>query len=462
MLVPDPDITLTVTAPGGSPVDLTAHLAWSGTLNQMSITQNFGRQGDTAQFPLVDEFLTGSPHFVIRPASRVSLVDNHLATTLFGGVVSDPVQQMTGPTRSEWTLNATDYTIYADNSTPVTAQFIGQPIDQMVIEVTRQANCGITAARVADGGFVAPGPVLPSVSLPYGSLSDQWRTLAQLAGQVTPYGWYVDDRLRLHFYDASSALDSGVTFTTHPTVAGSATEGHIALDSQNAYEWDLTSLHNKILVQGATQTIFSPVNGGQTDTFRGDGVAVAWPLRFTVSFVSKLTVGGRITATTMVEAGGTPSGSWDIIQNTNGAWFLITTTPPGPGVVLKIWYDYQVPIVAQAQDVASQALYTGPNNGVYGEFVNDTTLITQSMALARAQRERTEYAFAAERCTFTTTEDWLGWVRSGYVFQYINQFVPDSQAGYAFGINDEFLAIQNTVTWGRGGYRTMLLKGVRL
>ena len=118
--------------------------------------------------------------------------------------------------------------------------------------------------------------------------------------------------------------------------------------------------------------------------------------------------------------------------------------------------------MAQASEPASQALYTGPNGGIFGEFVSDSTLLTSAMALARAQRERTEYAFAAERATFSTTEDWIGWVRAGYVFRYINQFVPDSQAGYAFGINDTFLAIQNTVTFGRGGYRTMVLKGVRV
>lgn len=462
MTIPVPSVTFKVTPPGGAPVNLTQYLTWSGHQQQMTITQNFGRQGDTAQLPLVDEFLTGSPHFAIRPESRVSLVDNNLGITLFAGVVSDPVQSITGPTRSEWTLNAVDHTFYADNSTPVTATFVGQSIDQMVIAITELANCGITAASIADGGFVAPGPVLPSVALTYASLSDQWKTLAQLAGQVTPYGWFVDEDLQLHFYDATTALDSGVTFTTHPTVAGSATEGHIALDSQNQYEWDGTSVHNRILVQGATQTIFSPQTGPQTDTRLGDGVTAAWPLRFTVSSVGQLLVGGARTTVTMVQAGGVPSGVWNVIQNTNGQWFLTTTAPPGRGVVIKIWYDYQVPIVAQASDPASQALYTGPNGGIFGEYINDTSLITQGMALARAQRERTEYAFAAERATFSTTEEWIGWVRAGNVFGYINQFVPDSQTNYSFGLNDTFLAIQNTVTWTQGFYRTMLLKGVRV
>lgn len=463
MVVPIPNLSLNLTPPGGSPTNYATKLAWSGTQQQMTITQNFGRQGDTAQLPLVDDYAaTGTPTLIVPVMSRVALVDNNLATTLFAGVVTDPILQITGPNRNEWQLNCTDYTAYADNSTPITGEFIGQSIDQIVVQLTEQANCGITAATVADGGFVAPGPVLPSVAIPYMSLSSAWKTMAQLAGQVTPYGWYVDELLRLHFYDATTALNSGVTFTTHPTVAGSATEGHIALDSQNAYEWDGTSIHNRILVQGATQTVYSPTTGAQTDTFAGDGISMAWPLRFTVANVSQLLIGGANTTVTTVQAGGTPSGQWNAIQNASGQWFLTSTSAPATGTLIRIWYDYQIPIVAQASDAASQAAYTGPNGGIFGEFVSDSTLITQNMALARAQRERTEYAFAAERATFTATEEWVGWVRAGYTFGYVNQFVPDSQNSYAFGINDTFLVIQNTVTFGRGGYRTMLIKGVRI
>lgn len=461
MSVPRPNLTLTITPPGGSPTNYTQYMAYDGANQQLTITQNFGRQGDTATIALVDEYAT-TPHILIKVQSQIKLVDNAIGVTLFAGVVDDPSLMITGPNRNEWTLQCTDYTYYADNSQPITGQFIGLTTDEIVVELTQQADCGVTAATVADGGFVAPGPQLPSVSIPYSSLSAAWRTIAQLAGQVTPYGWYVDENRALHFYDATSAQDSGVTFTTTPTVAGSATEGHIGLDDQNTYEWDGTSIHNLILVQGANQTIYSPVSGNPTDTFRADSVASQWPLRYTVDFIDQLKVGGSTVTATMVEAGATPTGVWNVIQNANGAWFLTTTNPPGAGVLIKIWYDYEVPVVAQAQDTNSQATYSGPNRGVFGEFVSDQSLLTTSMALARAQRERQEYGFAVERATFSTTEDWIGWVRSGQVFQYINRFIPDAQAGYSIGINDDFLAIQNTVTFGEGGYRTMLMTGVRI
>ena len=52
-----------------------------------------------------------------------------------------------------------------------------------------RAGCGITAQHVADGGYVAGGPLLASFVLNYTTLSDAWKRLATLAGQVTPYGW---------------------------------------------------------------------------------------------------------------------------------------------------------------------------------------------------------------------------------------------------------------------------------
>ena len=49
-----PNLTFTVTPPGGSPIDYTSKLAWSGAGQSPTINQQFGRQGDTAVFPLID------------------------------------------------------------------------------------------------------------------------------------------------------------------------------------------------------------------------------------------------------------------------------------------------------------------------------------------------------------------------------------------------------------------------
>ena len=131
-------------------------------------------------------------------------------------------------------------------------------------------------------------------------------------------------------------------------------------------------------------------------------------------------------------------------------------------MVLRLWYDYQIPVVAQANDYASQREFPGPNGGVFSEYISDSTLTTVPMALARAQRERTEYAFPVERATFNSSEDFLGWVRSGQTFRYVNSLIPDAKRGYALGVNDHFLITANTVSFSRGGYRQCQITAVRI
>lgn len=461
-MVAAPSLTLTVTPPGGSPVDYSTNLTWAGASNTPTINQNFGRQGDTASLPIVEE-IKGTPSIHIPADSRVKLYDNLAGQTLFAGVCNKPVL-IASATLNEWQLACTDYTYYADNAL-VHGEFIGLTVDQIVVALTQQAGCGITAASIADGGFVAPGPQLASFVLNYTPLSTAWRKLAQLAGQVTPYGWFVDENLRLHFFDSTTAQSSGVTFTTSPTgTGGSLTEGHFIGDGQCGYEWDGTSIRNRIYVQGANQTIsYGSTTNAPTDTWQADGISMAWPLRYTVTGSPVLQVGGVTTSVTVVQAGSTGSGAWQVVQSSAGNWSLVTTgVAPAAGVVLKIWYNYLVPVVATVNDYASQATYSGPNGGVYAEYINDSSLTTFPMALSRAQRERTEYSFAVERITFTTDESWLGWIRAGQTCQIVNSLIPDAQAGYSWGINATFIVIANSVSFGQGGYRQCSITAVRI
>jgi hypothetical protein len=165
----------------------------------------------------------------------------------------------------------------------------------------------------------------------------------------------------------------------------------------------------------------------------------------------------------VVTGGGSTSAAWSVQQNAFGGWFLIAATAPAAGTSIKIWYDYQAPVIAQASDFPSQQTYTGPNGGIYSEFISDSTLSTTAMALSRAQRERVEYAFAAERLSFNATEEFFGYVRAGETFAATNFGIPDSRSSYSWGLTGAtFLCVSNTVTISTGGYRRMQIRGVRL
>lgn len=461
-----PHLTLTITPPGGSPATYTQYLAYDGANQQNTITQNFGRQGDTATFALMEDYSEhGSPQVVVLAESQVSLYDNVAGENLFSGVVTCPtlVVQVPG-LMNEWDLTCTDYTIYADNKV-VHGTFYGYTVDQILISLTRQAACGITAVASSDGGFVEPGPQITSFIFNHGKLSDAWRQLAALAGSATPYGWFVDENLELHFFDATTAASSGVTFTTAPSsgAAGSLTEGHIAWDTTNAYNYDGTSLSNRVLVAGGTQTVSggSPTTSSPTDVWLATGVQTAWPLRFTVSGTPELHVGGVKVTVAKASAGTSVSGSWVVEQNSVGQWFLVAASAPAAGTQIQIWYTYLVPIVAQATDSQSIAAYPGPNGGIWERIVSDSSLKTMDMAMALAFQQRQEYAFIAERLAFTTTEEFAGWVRAGWTCVVDDEFAYDVQA-HVWGLTDTFLVIANQVTFtSNAGYRTMQITCVR-
>lgn len=460
-VLPLPNYTLLITPPGGSAIDYTTHLTYKGSQNQMSITQNFGRQGDMATMVLTDDWQgKANPNFVIEPESQISLYDNTASKSLFAGVVTMP-SLIPSANLNEWVLQCTDYTFYADNMY-VAGTYNGYTIDNIIVDLTKKANCGINAATVANGGFVSPAPSLPKYSINYTKLSSVWRSLAQLASQSTPYGWYVDQNRNLHFVDATTASSSGVTFTTSPTVAGSLTEGHISRTGSFRYDFDGTTIHNRILVKGGNQTILTNRKSTPTGSWRSNGVQDSWGLKFTISGTPTLKINGKSTTVQVVNAGSTSTATWQVTQNANGQWYLTTRSVPSSGSLIQVWYDYKIPITAQVDDTQSQTTYTGPNGGIYEELVSDSSLTTMSMALARAQRERTEYAFAAERTTFDTTEEFFGYLRAGETFTYDNALINDSRRSNAWGVNGSFLCISNTVNFSKGGYRKMTPTGVRI
>lgn len=461
-----PNLTLTITPPGGSPTAYTRYLTYDGANQSPTITQAYGRQGDTALLPLVDEFsATGSPSIAIPVMSQVSLYDNTAAENLFAGVINNPSMSVLDSLRNEWDCNAVDYTLYADAAI-VEGVWYGYRLDQIIVEITQKANCGITAQLASAGGFVEPGPQIASFVYNYGKLSDAWRQLAALASAVTPYGWYVDQNLELHFYDATTATASGVTFTTAPTAAGSGslTEGHIALENSNAYSYNGASLANRVLVKGATQTFSggSPSTTAPTDVWLATGVQTAWPLRATVSGTPTLYVGGVKQTVTVAASGTSTSGAWGVEQNSVGQYFLVAASAPSAGTTIKIWYTYEVPIVAQASDAASIAQYPGPNGGIFGMFVDDSQLTTMPMARAAAFQTRSEYAYAVEQFTFMTGQEFAGWVRAGWTCTIVDSRAYDFSAS-RFGLTDEFIVVSNQITFTKDlGYRTMQITAIRV
>ncbi len=434
-------------------VDLTEYVVQ----DHWTVTQNFGRQGDTATFVLRDEHHTPAPSFVVKPLSTVTFSIAN-GPTIFGGIVQNPRFQALSPQLTEWSLDCRDYTYWADSAI-VHGTYVGDTADSVVKALTALANCGIST------NHVMPAPTVSAVSLNYEQLSSAWQDLAKLASVNEDYAWFVDASGAtpdLWFYGASQAPASGITFTDDVTGQPTDTLGFYKPDF--AYEYDGSSIRNSCIVRGATYS------GKRTDNWLGNGAATSWqltyPLNSSTTNAAALTVGGVATQLTINTNSGTITTPYQLTQALNGQWSLVVTpgvgTAPGPGVLVSLAYSYQAPVVARYDDLASQRSIGGANGGVYQMYLNDTSITTLSTAMARAQAEAQQYGVPQERVTFVTTEGWPGYIRAGYTFTFQSQFVPDSENGYAAGISDTFMVVSNTVSGVQGNYRTQNIIAVRL
>lgn len=500
-----PDLTVIVTEPGGSPVDLAPFASWSGTQMQSTISSNFGRQGDTASIILVDDYSASvagfstppnTPHFQVRPLSTIIITDQGATSQpakgiLFAGLVTDPQWRWTAPGRVEWMLQCVDFTYYADTAI-VQGVYAGLTADAIMVDLVKKANCGLKADLVKNGGHIYPAPTIPVANFTYEQLSQAFGTLATQASQSEIYGWFVDYERNVWFYPATLSLDSGVTVTDTPTSnVPSLDECHIdsSLAYSMMYEWDATTFYTRAVVEGATIThsfSTSKAKKGEippTDSWVGNGVQSSWPLSYvpevsarvlesaagintgTTSSGPYLTVGGVVQAVDINDGTTKITTPYQFVQATNGLWTLQVTpgvgSTPAAGTQIRLFYRYQMPIIAIANNLGQQSAVSGPNGGVFADLVTDPSLVTSASALARAKATLKEYGAPQERLTFYTDESWLGWFRCGETFTLKSQLIPNSKNSYALGMTATFFVNQQMTIFMPGGFRKTQVTAVR-
>jgi len=433
-----------------------------------SITQQWSRQGDTATFELTDEHpVHGALSFVPTPLTTVVLTDVGLGQTLFSGICEKPEVRFDGPTLARWTLDCVDWTYLSDRpSNLVVGDYSGYTADALAVLITTQANCGINAATVANGGYVWPAVQIPRIQFVYDTLTVAWTKLSKLASLSTTWGWYVDENRNLHFYDLTQAPSAGVTLTDSIGAVNNTTIVPYDNDSMT-YEWDATSLRNVVTVRGADYS------SSQTDLWVGNGSQLSFPLTFVPDAnniaTATLTVGG-VAATVSADTGSSASTDWIVQGNAANQWFLSAnqaltppTAAPATSTVISLAYPYLQPVVARTQDSTSIAAFASlPNAGQFAYYIGDTSLPTLLSAVQRGQREVATYSLPTERANLTIPETFTGHVRAGQLVTFVNAMVPDSRNGYASGVSDQFLILQNRITGAAGLYRTYGITAVRV
>jgi hypothetical protein len=471
---------------GGASISNVDMAAWfdQGSEDAWTVSQEWGRQGDTANMCLVDEHADGQCSFAIPSLTTVQWTDTTYDKSLFGGVVTNPQWQERSPNLSVWTLACTDWVYYAD-TTYVVGEFSFQTADQILIELVTKANCGIKAALISNGGYIAPGPVIPYFRANYAKLSAVFSEVVKRASQSVTWGWYVDDDRSLHAYGLNQLSEaSGISFTDVPVETGATPllGFYQADDTSFKYEWDGTQVYTSDIVRG------SSITSHRIDTFVTDGSAKqSMPLTYAlhvetsstgisavVGFGSSVVVGksgqptlsGGIQEPVAISAQGVkPTTPLVLTQAANLQWFLTygTSGPLAPGTKLLLMYKYDQPIVARADNLPLQKEYGGYNRGIFQTSVQDKGLLNWAQAFQIAQSEIIRYGQPQERITFTTTDDWPGHIQVGETFEWTNALTPDSENNYQPGISRTFMATSITISPSSkgAGFRTYQITGVR-
>lgn len=446
-------------------VDLTGKM--DTVMNPWSITKQFSRQGDTASFFLVDEHSTATGYtYYLGIDQEIVLKDTVLNKVMFSGICNKPQFGYISPNMNTWTLNCVDYSTFADNK-PVFGDVINTTAGQALVNFVNQANCGLSASLVANGGFVTPGPTIQFLRVNYQSLSQTIKDICKVASQQggMPYGWRVDENFAVHFQSQLQNIASGVTLTDDigqlsAAKASPTTIGYFD-PTQFSYNWDATQLHNQVTVIGSQQ------KGIRTDTWTADGsqtqYLLSFPLDTTVNSAS-LKIGGVTTAVTVIQTAGASSPTaWYVNPAQNGQWSLLNPSALPRGTTVAVTYHYTAPVVAQVSNYDSQSYFnTLPNKGVFGVVENNSSIATLGAAQAEANAQLNEFAWAQEQHVFVTNPAFTGYIEIGETYTLDDVVIPDIQNANAIGINDTFILTQATWTGMANQYRTLSGTGIRL
>lgn len=400
---------------GSSTVPSTGQ-SWAAVAEQggWSITQSFGRQATTLNITLYDERATPTATFVPQALQTISITDTTINQVIFSGIITKPTFKSISPNVTEWQLDCTDYSYYADAAICL-GDFSYQTADQMVKTLTASAGSGIkTNGFDANGPFVQSGPKIPRYRAEYIPLSDAWTAIAKLAAGVgsgkgsnlggVDWGWRVDENLFLHFYAMQNAPASAVTFVDdvgllpgnppYPTAAVGMMKG-----GNLHYEFDGQNLRDSVIVWGGN------VIGTKTDVFQGNGVQSQWPLTFQILNNNprlKLTINGiRYTAGIATADPTAPASSqrfqFFVSQNANGQWFMQTgknlvggnQLPPSAGTTIVLQYNFQAPVIARVDDLPEERTLGG---AVTSSSANTTFTSSISMTDTSASWATNQFA----------------------------------------------------------------------
>lgn len=338
--------------------------------NSARITERLNNAANTLRLEVVKKKGSGSV-----PSEGQEIVFKDGSRFLFGGYISlvDPTETGEGE-QITYSIEATDYTYI----------LINKMAQKSYEDKTLAYIVNDLLSTYVDSGYaftdnnVETGPTISTISFNHISLR---KSFEKLAG-VTGYKWYVDYEKDVHFFANDSTL-APEDFTD---------------SSDNFYSVDIaidtSQVRNSIVVRGGREETSSSFS----QDFAGDGEAREWILRekpkTMVSIEENISGGGFSSKAFGVDPIDDDTG-YDYMFNYQEKYVraTATTTTLTTADVLRVTYNYEVPVIVKLRSSTSinsmKALEGG--DGIHDHIINRPDVTSKAEAREIALNEIEEY-----------------------------------------------------------------------
>lgn len=476
------------------------------------IQTQYSRQSDTAIFyfevevpydPVSDSY--GNYTLPILPLSQYMFYNVTTSTVIAAGLVVNVLTYYEYPNLLKFEVETQGWQSYLAKAVTVST-WSGMTAGQILLAVLQpnasgQTPYGIIAKSINNGGYVyddyGPTYAAGSANNPHQglvqfngvALQDVTTQLQKLASVSTVWGCYVDSNANLHFGPAETENATTVILTASLTSEGSTIYAAPKRDGQLYYEYDATDMRNNIILTG------SQISVRRSEEFIVGVAGPPWQLLFTpdqnagessisVSTPSQVyqeaVLGYSVPViATVGPYANPPESEFQFYTDSTGSYLGLGTLNqsgsviPGEltgnqlslGSTVRFSYTYPSVVLGTVQaPYMSDNPYVGPNNGVWSEIINDSSIGNLSSIQNRGLREIVEYGYPSETLTCTLSEAFTGHIRAGDVITVQLSFIPDSQNNYILGLSDNFIVTSCTMQASQAGagYFTYNITAMRL
>ena len=341
----------------------------------------------------------------------VCYLDSTAGTVLFAGVIVSTTQYKLAPNVEStdrlytYQVECQDYSKLL-NQRLVIETYVSKKSDYIIADIVSQFT---DAAFSFTTNNVERSRTITRVLFNYIPVAEALQQLADLL----EWDWYIDSDKDIHFFEKETRSAPFVIDDTAVTT------------KINNFQVtpDYTQVRNRVYVRGGAEVSASSI----PQAIEADGEARFWALSYdqTSSLSMKI---DSVPQTVGVEYLNDDDGTYDFLWNSNEKYvragdFAPTATPTA-GAVIEFTYNFKMPVIVRADNIASQVSIAAieGGDGIYEDIIWDDSIDSKSVAQDRAIAEVNQFGNFLINGGFTTYE-------SGFVAgQFVEIDVPNYEA----------------------------------